>query len=431
MKRVLIITYYWPPAGGSGVQRWLKFSRYLPEFGWEPVIYTPENPECLVRDESLASEIRPGMEIIRTRITEPYGIYRKLTGGQGIGKEVNIVRASEDKSLIQRISMKVRGNLFVPDPRCLWIRPSVSYLKKYQKDHPVDAVVTTGPPHSMHLIGRGLKRSTGITWIADFRDPWTEIFYFKHIPMSDRIRKKHLELEKSVLDEADAVVAVSPTVQKEFMCKTNTPVALITNGWDKNDFPEKEESGYPSFNIVHTGLFSADGNPVNLWKVLGELCREQEGFSEKLKIRLAGKTDKAILESVKASGLSADDLGYVRHETAVEEQRQASLLLLPLRQEPEYEAVLPGKLFEYLASGRPIIGIGSPKGAMAEVLSSSGCGKTFGWDDTAALKDEILRRWKEYRAEGKTKDTDKTAVLKYERSRLTAEMAGLLDSLTK
>ena len=325
--------------------------------------------------------------------------------------------------------MFVRGNFFVPDPRCLWIRPSVRFLKKYIKEHPVDVIISTGPPNSMHLIGRNLKRETGLPWIADFRDPWTEIFYFKHIPMCGYVRKKHLRLEKNVLDEADTVVAVSPIVQQDFMKKTSTPVELITNGWDRKDFPEDRKADFAYFDIVHTGLFAADGNPENLWKILGALCREDSEFSRKLRIRLAGKTDNQIIESIQAAGLRVDNLGYVPHKTANYEQTGASLLILPLRNEPEYKAVLPGKLFEYLASGRPIIGIGNPDGAMAEILRRSGCGKTFGWEETDSLRYEIIRLWKEFRDNGKTEDTDRTEVMKYERSELAKKMAGLMDRI--
>ena len=172
MKRLLIITYYWPPTGGSGVQRWVKFSKYLPEFGWQPVIYTPENPEQLAIDGSLLADIPDCAEVVKTRITEPYEIYRRLTGGKQ-GAEVNPVNA-QHKNWKQRLSLWIRGNCFIPDPRIGWVRPSVRFLVKYLSEHPVDAVVTTGPPQSMHLIGRGLKRALGLHWIADFRDPWTE-----------------------------------------------------------------------------------------------------------------------------------------------------------------------------------------------------------------------------------------------------------------
>ena len=291
MKRLLIITYYWPPTGGSGVQRWVKFSKYLPEYGWQPVVYTPENPEQLARDESLLADIPACAEIIKTRILEPYSIYRRLTGGKG---EVNPVNAQK-KNWRQRLSLWVRGNCFVPDPRIGWVRPSVRFLKKYQAEHPVDAVVTTGPPHSVHLIGRGLKRALGLHWIADFRDPWTEMFYYKHLGLGPAADRRHHRLEQSVLDEADTVISVSPPVAADFRAKTKTPVVLITNGFDEEDFAVPGVTGEArtpsgvaaerqqdvkdieapvctSFKLVHTGLFAADGNPLNLWDALARRC---------------------------------------------------------------------------------------------------------------------------------------------------------------
>ena len=172
MKRVLIITYYWPPSGGSGVQRWVKFAKYLPDEGWQPVIYTPENPELKATDRTLEAEIPTEAEIVKTHIIEPYEIYRKLMGKGGASNEVNPIHGGR-KSWKQKLSLFVRGNFFIPDPRVMWVRPSVRFLKKYLKDHPVDAIVTTGPPHSMHLIGLRLSKATGIPWLADFREvPW-------------------------------------------------------------------------------------------------------------------------------------------------------------------------------------------------------------------------------------------------------------------
>ena len=165
MKRVLIISYYWPPSGGSGVQRWVKFSKYLPAEGWQPVIYTPENPELTSRDRTLAEEVPEEAEVIRKPILEPYGIYRKLSGKTEGGEgEVNPINGSK-KSFWKKLMLYIRGNLFIPDPRCLWIRPSVSFLKKYLKRHPVDIIISTGPPHSMHLIALELSRATGLPWI--------------------------------------------------------------------------------------------------------------------------------------------------------------------------------------------------------------------------------------------------------------------------
>lgn len=261
MKRLLIITYYWPPTGGSGVQRWVKFSKYLPQYGWQPVIYTPENPERLAYDESLLGDVPECAEIIRTRIVEPYGIYRRLVGKKGGQTEVNPVSGGR-KSLMQRLSLWVRGNFFIPDPRVSWVRPSVRFLKRYLREHPVDAVVTTGPPQSMHLIGLGLKKALGVRWLADFRDPWTEIFYYKHLGLGKFADSRHHRLERQVLDSADTVIAVTPYVRDDFRRRTATPVALITNGFDEDDFAGRTPARHEDrFTIVHTGLFAADGNP--------------------------------------------------------------------------------------------------------------------------------------------------------------------------
>lgn len=437
MKRVLIITYYWPPTGGSGVQRWVKFARYLPQEGWQPVIYTPENPEQLAVDTTLEAEVPAEAEIIKTRITEPYELYKKFLRKSGHSKEaveVNPVNA-QNKSFLQKVAMWIRGNLFRPDPRCMWIGPSVRFLKKYLKEHPVDLIVSTGPPQSMHLIGRRLARETGLPWVADFRDPWTKIFYFKHLSMMKSTVKWHERMERKVLDEADTVVAVSPLVQKEFQEMTQTPVELITNGFDENDFiaaghPEAAGGAEADFVITHTGLFAADGNPTVLWEVLAEKCLNDKQFKEKLKIKLIGRTDIQITEALEKAGLTENciDMGYQPHAAAVEEQRKASLLILPLRKEPEYKAVLPGKLFEYLASWRPVLGIGQPDGAMSMVLNTTKTGVVLDWNDRKSIARYVDFCWEKHKkGELNVEDAD---ISRFTRRELTASMARLFDTLT-
>ena len=434
MKRVLIISYYWPPTGGSGVQRWVKFAKYLPSEGWQPVIYTPENPEQLAVDESLAAEVPEDAEIVKTRIIEPYELYKRVLRRSGHSKEaveVNPVNA-QNKSLLQKAAMWIRGNLFRPDPRCLWIGPSVRFLKKYLAEHPVDLIVSTGPPQSMHMIGLRLSRETGIPWIADFRDPWTKIFYFKHLSMTSATEKWHRKMEKKVLDEASAVVAVSPLVQQEFQEMTDTPVELITNGFDECDFSSEqctEAYGGASeeFIITHTGLFAADGNPTALWDVLAEKCRTDEIFKKLLRIKLIGKTDDQILKALTDRGLedSMINMGYQPHSVAVEQQRQASLLILPLRKEPEYKAVLPGKLFEYLASQRPILGIGQTDGAMAMIVNETRTGTVIDWEDRKGLTQYIEQCWERH-LEGRL-STEGADLSRFTRRSLTRRMAGLFD----
>ena len=438
MKRVLIISYYWPPTGGSGVQRWVKFAKYLPSEGWQPVIYTPENPEQLAIDTSLEAEVPAEAEVIRRRIIEPYELYKNMLRKSGHSKEaveVNPVNA-QNKSFLQKVAMWVRGNLFRPDPRCLWIGPSVRFLKKYLKDHPVDLIVSTGPPQSMHLIARKLARKTGLPWIADFRDPWTKIFYFKHLSMTKCTQRWHERMEKRVLDEATCVVAVSPLVQQEFQAMTQTPVELITNGFDEGDFASEkclEANGGPEqpFIITHTGLFAADGNPTVLWEVLSEKCSKSEEFRKTLKINLIGKTDEQIINAITEAGLAENlnNLGYQPHARAIEEQRRASLLILPLRKEPEYKAVLPGKLFEYLASWRPVLGIGQPDGAMSMILNSTKTGLVLNWEDKKSIARYVDMCWEKHLAGELT--VENADISQFTRRNLTRRMAQLFDRVTR
>ena len=429
MKRVLVITYYWPPVGGSGVQRWVKFAKYLPSEGWQPVIYTPENPDLSSKDESLLADIPAEAEIIKRPICEPYGIYRKLTGSKGQIKIEANPGGDGKKSLLKKISMWIRGNFFMPDPRCLWIRPSVRFLKKYLKEHPVDVIVSTGPPQSMHLIARKVSLATGVPWVADFRDPWTKIFYFKHLMLSRRAERKHHRLEQSVLDDASAVVAVSPLVQEDFARMTSTPVHLVTNGYDESDYLESVTPD-GNFNVVHTGLLTAEGNPRELWKALGAKCRADKAFAEKFRLILAGKTDEKVLQSISEAGLASylTNLGYIDHDKAVREQRKATVLILPIREEPETKAILPGKLFEYLAARRPVLGVGTSEGAMATVLHQTGAGKIFDWDDSAGISAYIDSLWEKISTGNSLEQS--ADIEKYSRRMTTRQMVGIFEELS-
>ena len=428
MKRVLVIAYYWPPSGGSGVQRWVKFCKYLPAEGWQPVVFAPENADYPSLDPSFEAEVPASVELLRGRIWEPYAAYRKLTGA----KSTQVTEISSGKkSWKQKLSLWIRANLFVPDPRVGWVRPSVKFLKKYLKEHPVDAIVTTGPPHSVHLIGQKLHRALGTPWVADFRDPWTEMYYLKYLPMSACTWRKHRKQEQAVLDECSTVLACTPLVQEDFQARTSTPVACITNGFDEEDFTGPAPLGDGLFNITHTGLFAADGNPETLWKVLGEMADADQAFREDLRLRLVGKVDREVLEAISAAGLSANivNLGYCDHADAVREQRAASVLLLPLRNDPQYKPILPGKLFEYLAARRPILGIGQSDGAMARVIAESGAGETIDWDNATDLRSFLEKAWEQHLKGGVPPGIGN--IERYSRKGLTAELAALLSKVEK
>ncbi|MBR4882449.1 MAG: glycosyltransferase [Bacteroidales bacterium] len=421
------------------------------------MIYTPENPEANTVDAALLKDIAPDTEVIKTKIWEPYSFYKVLFGGKkntsdgGKHIKANII-GSENKSFTHKLSLFVRGNFFIPDPRCWWIRPSIKFLVKYLKEHPVDVIVSTGPPHSMHLIAKGVSKATGIRWIADFRDPWTEIFYFKHLNLSKWAFRKHRKLEQSVLDSADTVVVVSKKMQADFAARTSTPVEVITNGFDHEDFlnpaadvqmqikPDVAES---CFSLVHTGIFVDIGNPEHLWEVLGEKAAAEPQFKKNLQIRLMGQVDDSILQGIEKAGLEGNlhNMGYRPHNEVVQWQQQAQVLLLPLRKEPEAAAILTGKFFEYLASGREILAFGPTYGDLAKALQETGSGTIVEFEDKEAVRREIDRLYEKFLKEKNAPEGScaeqagnhregkilSPAVMKYSRKYLAGEMVKLFE----
>ncbi len=327
MKRALIVTYYWPPAGGPGVQRWLNFVKHLNDFDVEPIVYIPENPHYPIIDTAFSEKAPWDIEIIKRPIKEPYGwanlFLRKKT------KRISSGIITENKpSFIERAMLYVRGNYFIPDARIGWVKPSVNFLENYLSQKPVDVIITTGPPHSMHLIGLQLKKKTGIKWIADFRDPWTSIHYHRSLHLTDSSAKKHKELEADVLNSVDSVIVTSPTTRKEFSKITESRIHIITNGYEI----EAPIIAQPDdkFTLAHIGSLLSDRNPELLWEVLAELTYEREGFLSKLEIKLVGAVSDDVIRSLEKYGLKSNTniVGYVNHSEAKQLQHNARVLLL-------------------------------------------------------------------------------------------------------
>jgi len=373
MKRLLIITYYWPPNGGAGVQRWLKFTKYLPQHGWQPVVYTPSNPEVIMPDPALEGEVPAEAEIVRYPITEPYGFYKRLTG-RGKDTKVHTGFLSEEKRQGWRedLALWVRSNLFIPDARVWWVKPSIRHLKAYLKEHPVDAVVTTGPPHSLHLIGLALKRDLGLRWISDWRDPWTNIDFYQQLKLTGWADRKHRRLEGDVLREADRTIAVGWTMAAELEALGAKHVDVITNGYDPADVPSPAAPVDEAFSLVHVGSLTATRNAPGLWKALALLCAQDPVFAAKLKLRFVGAVDHSVLASIAEAGLSekVERVGPVSHAEAMRQMQQARVLLLLLNDTANARGILTSKLFEYLSVGRPLLSIGPKDGDVARVLGA-------------------------------------------------------------
>lgn len=399
-KKVLILTYYWPPGGGAGVQRWLKFVKYLPDFGWEPVVYAPENPEYMATDTSLEKDIPPGTKVIKTRVWEPYEVYKRFVGMKKDDK-INAAFVSEKKKpkRSEGLAVWIRGNFFIPDARKFWIKPSVKYLSEYLKKNPVDLIVSTGPPHSMHLIALGLRKKINIPWIADFRDPWTRISYYNELKLSKKSDRKHKMLERLVLEKADQVIVVSDGMRTDFREILDRDYEVIHNGYDTDDVPAKKVETDKKFTIAHIGVLAKSRNPENLWKVLGDLCREDDTFNRDLEIKLVGKVDVNVREMIKNAGLHENlKLSpYLPHDRVIEEQYKSALLLLLIHNTPKAKLILTGKIFEYLSARRPILCIGPEDGDAARIINETESGVTVDRENEDKLKQEILTLYKSWK----------------------------------
>lgn len=431
MKRVLIITYYWPPSGGSGVQRWLKMSKYLPENGWQPVIYTAEGAEYPVEDPSLEKDVCPEAEVIRRPIVEPYSFYKKFLG---IKKEQKVKagfidETGKQKGWKERLSVWIRGNFFIPDARCWWVKPSVKYLKTYLKEHPVDAIISTGPPHSMHLIAMKLKEAFGLPWIADFRDPWTEIDFYNDLHLTHRADRKHHRLEHEVLTKADKVVAVGWDMAEGLKGLGADNPTVIPNGYDWD--AQTQPTAMPlskDFTLTHIGIIGANRNEPQLWQALGELKASDSQFSSKLKIRLIGQVDQSVAKSIQANGLteSSELIPYIPHDQIQEQQASSQVLLLLINHTPNAKGILTGKLFEYIAAGRPILCIGPEDGDAARILDETHAGRTVGFEDKEKIKAIIKELYQSY-LEGRLLSNQNKGIEQYSRKALAKVFANLLN----
>ena len=426
MKKVLIITYYWPPSGGAGVQRWLKFAKYLPEFGWQPVILTvdPQYASYPQRDESLAKEIGPDCLVYTTKSFELYNLYKFISGK----KEVPYGGfANESKEgFLQKVSKFLRGNFLLPDPRKGWNKYALEKAEELIREYDIKTVVTTSPPHSTQLIGLKLKKRHNIKWIADLRDPWTDIYYyhqFKHTALARKIDRSY---ERQVIEQADVIVSVSEDVKRIFAEKSRMPIAektvVVPNGYDEEDFKLKDLPAESRKIITYTGTIS---EAYDVDKLLEALVRLDERLKEQLLIRFVGKIPQAIEQRFRDTGLEIELMGYVDHQKSIEYLLRSDLLLLVLPKVNNNKGILTGKFFEYLASQKPILAIGPVDGDLARIILDTNCGRIFDYSDTAGMIRYIQNIFDQEITLVKPESAGS-----YSRRELTRRISGLFDAKT-
>ncbi|MDC3260561.1 glycosyl transferase family 1 [Winogradskyella sp.] len=426
-KKVLIILYYWPPAGGPGVQRWLKFVKYLPEFNIEPIVYCPSNPNYPIIDKSLKDEIPNGITVISQPIQEPYSFAKLISKKSYKSISSGVIPKRKRQSLVERIMLFVRGNFFVPDARKNWVNPSVAFLSDYINKNVIDTIITTGPPHSLHLIGLHLKQSLNIKWVADFRDPWTTIGYHKSLKLMNFAKKKHNQLEQKVLNTVDEIIVTSNHTKNEFSLKSKQPIKVVTNGYDNNSVEINSKDD--KFTISHIGSLLSERNPLVLWEVLSELVSENQLFANAFQLNFIGIVSDGIINTVKSFGLinHLNILGYVNHDKAIEFQKKSQLLLLIEIDSEDTKAIIPGKLFEYMISETPIIGVGPKDSDVETIITESNTGSYFLYSEKEKLKIKVLSYFEDFK-NGPLK-SNPVGLQKYSRRNLTEKLSDILHQL--
>ena len=425
-KKVLIITYYWPPFSSPGVQRWLKFVKYLDEFNIKPYIYTPDISNINQEDESLMSDIPESAVIIKKPIFLFDSILRLFLPNKYNQFNKGLIPSKENLTIIDKILLYFRGNFFIPDPKIFWANRSLNFIKKYIALNNIDTIITTGPPHSMHLLAQKIKNSTNVKWIADFRDPWTNIWYHKKFYFSKSTLAKHKLLELEVLNDADHIIVTSNTLNDEYSKLTKTSVSTITNGFDYSNV--NKEVLDEKFTISHIGSILSDRNPKMLWKVLSKALKEVEGFKDLFKLNLIGNVSDEVRRSVKEFSLEkyVKYIGHIPYASTSKYLKKSQILLLIQTNRNESNSIIPAKLFEYLNSNRPIISISNNKD-VKNIITETEVGYCFNYNEEVELFNCLSSSYSKFI--DNTLKISPNNINKYSRFELTRSISDIISKL--
>lgn len=430
-SNILIVTYYWPPAGGPGVQRWLSMAKYLALFDKKVTILIPDNPNYPIIDESLVNEIPTNLTILKQPIVEPYQIARLFSKKKTKHISSGLIPEKASQSFLDKVLLWIRGNVFIPDARVLWVKPCVKRINHLLQQQSFDTLITTGPPHSLHLIGLKLKQQhPSLQWVADFRDPWTTIGYQQSLYLSQWSQQKHQKLEQAVLNTADKIVVTSNVTKQAFSQLTPKPIKVITNGFDDQQDTSALRGKFKTqkFSMAHLGSWLTHRNPEILWECLEELILENPDFKQNFELRVAGRVSEQILEKIEHYSLSKHliNYGYLSHNETLVLQKETSVLLLIETNSPETKCIIPGKLFEYLISNRPIIAIGPADSDVESIIKTTNTGNYFYYHQKEALKNKILSAFQSH--QNNTLSVQAIGIQAYHRKVLTQLFINFLDT---
>ena len=437
MKKLLIIAYYFPPSGGPGVQRVLKFVKYFPAFGWEPVVLTVSNGEFPARDESLLKEIPEHVHVYRSKIFEPYALYRSFTGkAKGSAVDVNAIpQKGVRRSGKEKIAEIIRSTFFIPDARIGWLRSAVKMGKDIIRDEKIDAIYSSSPPYTCALIGRALKRSTGLPWIVGFRDPWTG---FENTPKRWFVpRAIDHALEHSVLVESDAIDIAWLGIEKDFRAKHPGVSAAkyhhLPNGFDGEDYPTIEQKKNERFTLTYTGSLYGTRNPFDILRAVESLVAKNLIAKNTFLLKFVGRFGDEVKQMFETSSVKENiqTIAYMPHAESIEALMRSDATLLIVDEIAGSNEVVPGKVYEYLGAGKPILAIAPTDGAIAQLLRETGAGETVEHGDHEKIANVFLQYYRAFYGEAMIPPANIDAINKYERKETTRMLAQLFDGMMK
>ncbi|MFQ5797237.1 MAG: glycosyltransferase [Bacteroidota bacterium] len=435
MRKVLVISYYFPPAGGSGVQRVLKFVKYLPLYGWEPVVLTVKDAEFPARDESLLREIPPHVKIYRTKIFEPYAFYRWITRrSKDIPIDVNVIpQQGAKRPFIDRVAEFFRATRFIPDARIGWFPYALPEGKRILSSERIDVIYSSSPPYTCAVIANALHRISGKPWVAGFRDPWTG---FLSTPQRWSFpRAVDTILERSCCTNATAIEAAWQGINKDILRKypeiSREKFQHIPNGFDSEDYPHVEKQRNERFTITYVGSLYGKRNPQVFLQAIRELLHDGAIELHKIRLQFVGRFGQEVNEMLRDKDLVSviDIVSYVPHSKALELLLQSDTLLLIVDEFVGNEEIVPGKVFEYLGARRPIITI-APNGAVADLIREANSGKSAPSDDLTSLKSIILEYYRNFWYDRIALQPDTERINQFERKQLTKKLASLFDKVS-